>query len=829
MLALYRSGRQADALQAYADARRKLVDELGIEPGPELRRLEQAVLEQDPKIGSPNGRLPPRLRSPTVTRARRHPRALMAAGALLLAAATITLLSVDGSDSGQDRLTSVAGDSLAAIDPSTNRIVATVPLGATPTSVTTGADAIWALNADDQTIARVDARTKRVRVFGVGAVPTDLAAGAGALWVGSGMAGPGDIGVANARLLRIDPDTQTVRARTDLPVPRSQGPNGAPGQLSVGSGAVWALNGGGQLSRIDGRSGRVTATVSGLRARAITAAPDAIWAISSEDATVVQVDPRTAEVRARVRLAATRLDAIAAGAGTAWVTDAYDGTLWRIDAGPRPISRTVSVGIGVDGVAVGTGSVWVINSVRGTLVRVDPRRNVVTATVAVGNTPRDIDVGAGAVWVTLAGGAASVPAAVAAGSGGARPLPQRSCGRVLTSAGAAPEYLIASDFPLQGGPLATQPIANAVAFVLRRHRFRAGRHRLGYQSCDSSTADSGTSDPLKCAANARAYAANPAVIGIVGPHNSGCAAVEIPIANRAPTGPLAMISPSNSQVSLTHADPTAPRDVLRRFYPTGVRNFARVHPAEDAQAAADALLARQLGLRRVFVLDDAEPYGRAMAHYFTTSAHAIGLGLAGRAQWDAEGIGFPALAGRIARARADGVFLGGLVGSNGGPLARALRDRLGPRFPLIAPDAFGPVFFLYDESGGAAKETYISVPLVPNERLGPRGRRFVRDFGATQPGVPVGPYAVTAAAATEVLLAAIARSDGSRASVSRALLSTRLTDSVLGPLRFDRNGDLVGPAITILQVQRRDGVSSVEAFEGAAIDRVIAPPATAIR
>lgn len=102
-------------------------------------------------------------------------------------------------------------------------------------------------------------------------------------------------------------------------------------------------------------------------------------------------------------------------------------------------------------------------------------------------------------------------------------------------------------------------------------------------------------------------------------------------------------------------------------------------------------------------------------------------------------------------------------------------------------------------------------------------RKDLREFGSTQ-HAPVGSYAVHAAAATEVLLDAIARSDGTRATVSRALLATRLSDSTIGPVRFDRNGDLIAPSITIVRVRDRDGVSQIEAYEGAAFDRVIRPP-----
>src|SRR5262249_42359292 len=52
MLALYRSGRQAEALEAYRKTRRRLVEELGIEPGPALQRLEQAILRQEQSLAA---------------------------------------------------------------------------------------------------------------------------------------------------------------------------------------------------------------------------------------------------------------------------------------------------------------------------------------------------------------------------------------------------------------------------------------------------------------------------------------------------------------------------------------------------------------------------------------------------------------------------------------------------------------------------------------------------------------------------------------------------------------------------------------------------------
>ena len=65
MLALYRCDRQAEALEAYREARRALADELGIEPGERLRELERAILTQDPRLDVAAVQPPP---APTVVR-----------------------------------------------------------------------------------------------------------------------------------------------------------------------------------------------------------------------------------------------------------------------------------------------------------------------------------------------------------------------------------------------------------------------------------------------------------------------------------------------------------------------------------------------------------------------------------------------------------------------------------------------------------------------------------------------------------------------------------------------------------------------------------------
>lgn len=839
MLALYRSGRQAEALEAYREARRALVDEMGLEPGRALQELERAILRQDPQLDPP-------ARPLLAGRARASRRGLflVVVGASFLVAAAIAAALVELTRKGGAELVAATANSVAAVDPETNRLVADVPVGITPTSIAVDEDAVWVLNADDRTVSRIDSASGTVvKTFATGGDPTDLAVGEGAVWVGSGApAASSQVfgSLVPVALTRIDPRTAVLAGR--IPLPRlGSGPGGVGGrwpgqrQIAAGHGAVWAIDAHGTIARIDPQTNRIVARIRGLQASSLALGNDGLW-VATDDNVVARVDPRTNTIRQKVKLATFFLSGIATGAGAVWVTDPFAGTLWRIDPRPGPVARTIAVGVGASAVATGAGAVWVVNTLDATILRVDPETNRVVARISVGGTPREIAVGGGRVWLSVALGAGAtqpVSGAPRAETSGA--LPASACGPVSYGGAGSPQFLIVSSLPLQSGPRGSSlPMAQAIEFVLARHGFRAAKYTVGYQSCDDSTAQTGGEDPAKCIGNAQAFAAARKVIGVIGPYGSGCAGSMIPILNRAPGGPLAMISITNSYPGLTRRTPEAPPGEPASFYPTGVRNYARLSPADDYQAAAHALLARELDLERVFVLrgELGSPYGALLAHSFERAARRLGIRIVGSAAWDAKGPSYRPLVAKVLRARPDAVFFGGVVFDNAGPLLRELRTALGAEVTFLAPDGFAVIPYLRQVAGSAAEGMYVSFLGAPNSALGPAGRRFLREFAATQPGGAVPSFSASyAAQATEVLLEAIARSDGTRASVASELLKVRIDDGILGTFRIDGNGDPTLNPITILRVTGADRPSPtlLSDHAGTTIDRVITPPRSLVR
>ena len=412
-------------------------------------------------------------------------------------------------------------------------------------------------------------------------------------------------------------------------------------------------------------------------------------------------------------------------------------------------------------------------------------------------------------WTILAIAALAIAGAVFAGCGGSdsdstgsgsvEALPSASCPTPIVKGDADPDYLIVSDLPLQGASRPqTEQMGKAIEFILNKRGFKAGDKNIGYQACDDATAQAGSWDSAKCQANATAYAANPKLLGIIGTFNSGCAKVVIPIVN---AENLAMISPANTYVGLTQGGPVEPGEP-DKYYPNGKRNYARVVAADNFQGPALATFAKEdAKVTKVFVLNDGQLYGAGLAKNFVVAAKKLGIEVAGDQKWDPKATSFEPLGNTIKQSGANGVMLAGIVDNAGGKLVKDLRTVLGKDVQILSPDGFTPVESVVKDAGDAAENVYVSVAGPPVDQLTGAGKTFVEEFGATLGGKPVEPYAAYAAQAAEIMLDAIAASDGTRQSVVDAMFKTQVTDGILGSFNLDANGDTTAGGVTIYQIK----------------------------
>jgi branched-chain amino acid transport system substrate-binding protein len=812
MLALYRSGRQSEALDAYSDARQTLVAELGLEPGPELQKLQQAILTHDESLRAPQ---------PPTRRRRRRWMALVATavGSALLAVAVAAFALRDDDAAGSS---AVVGDgTVIAIDAKSGDVERRIPAGRTPSALAVGADGLWLVDADARTVLHVVPSSRVIETLATGATPTDIAFGAGSLWVANGrrLEGAQFVGPVGTAVARIDATTRTERAAVRLPRVEGSVSNLVDNHLAVSSDALWAVAPDFSVVRVDAITGAITATTRAVPAAAVAAGTAGVWVLGV-DGSVARLHERTAKPVFRTRVPATSVGSIAVGRDAVWVTSPADGMLWRIGGGRRAALGAIELDRGVSDIVVGEDEIWVANPLSGALLRVDAASARLERTIDLGAIPRSVAFDDETVWVA----ADSEPTAATNEVAGIRPHPASTCEPVVAGSRSA-DVLLVSDLPLQGGVrIGTTQMTQAIEFVLRERDFRAGRFKVAYQSCDDSIASTGLFDEPKCAGNARAYAENPDVVGVVGTLNSPCAVAAVPELNRAPDGPLAMVSPSNSFVGLTRAGPDVDPALPAALYPTGVRNFARVHPTDDLEGAALALFARNRGRTRVFVLDDGQPgYGVLQATTFETAARRLGLTVLERESWDPQAGTYADIARRVAASRPTAVYLGGLVDTNAGGVVRALRAHLAGSVDLLGPSGLTPVPLLVKRSDNAALGMYLSLTGVVTEGLPPAGSRWVKRFGATQKGVPVEPSAVYAAQATEVLLDAISRSNGTRASVVSELFETRVSDGLLGSFGFDENGDISESPVTIVRIERPGSGNKILSVAGARVARVERP------
>ncbi len=376
---------------------------------------------------------------------------------------------------------------------------------------------------------------------------------------------------------------------------------------------------------------------------------------------------------------------------------------------------------------------------------------------------------------------AGLAGACAGGDDGAEAVAISSCGGLVYDGEGEPDVIVVADNPRRGEhAAATEEVVDAIEVVLRQRDFRAGEFRVGFQSCDYTVG--GDLDAGQCKRNAQAFVETSDVVGVIGPYNSGCAELQIPIVSRSAAGPLAMVSPSNTDEGLTRGPRALP------LYPDGVRSYARVVTHDQAQGVAAAHLARRSGARRAAVVAQRgvdDPYVGQLTEAFGAAARALGIDVKTYDWLYRES--YTDLATSIGAARPDAIYLVGLSEQNAKTLIEDLRAELG-QVPIITPDSFAAED-IAEELGPIGDGLLTTVPGIPHSALPPAGKKFLREFGGT-PAPPGQQGAPEAAQATEVLLDAIARSDGTRASVVEELFATKVENGILGSFTFDRLGDI---------------------------------------
>ena len=401
MLTLYRSGRQAGALDVYQAGRRALQDDLGLEPSKELRDLEAAILRQDEALSVARpvpAELEPEQPQSAGRLSRRAVIAACIAGFAAVALGTGLAVLLTGSGSAAQ----IEPGSVGVVDPVTRLVVGEVPLGFSSPLIATGEGSVWLIDPKGNTLTRIDPETNAA-VSSPSAIPVDgtpigLAAGEGSVWVALN---EGRV----LSLLKLGPELGDLRQR--IPLDERDASFSVlldPVKLAVGGGAVWALQRGqGELRRIDPATGTPKLLRDDLGASSSIAVDrDAVW-LGGPDG-VRKLDARTGfelgSTEGPEEVLPSPTTSIAVGRDAVWFVGESSARLWRILPASVSIHDSAVIGKTPSAITVGEdGAVWVASSSLSALSRYDPERDGVD-NVEVGTTSRGVAAEFGRIWTS---------------------------------------------------------------------------------------------------------------------------------------------------------------------------------------------------------------------------------------------------------------------------------------------------------------------------------------------------------------------------------------------------------------------------------------------
>ncbi|MFK0009087.1 branched-chain amino acid ABC transporter substrate-binding protein [Paenarthrobacter sp. NPDC090520] len=333
---------------------------------------------------------------------------------------------------------------------------------------------------------------------------------------------------------------------------------------------------------------------------------------------------------------------------------------------------------------------------------------------------------------------------------------------------------ISTDLPLQGTSATLSDSTNKmIQLYLDQVGNKAGDYEITLKTYDDATAAKGNWDDAACAKNATDHVANTNEVAVMGTFNSGCTKIEVPTLNQDSDGPMLIVSHSNTNPGLTKAWETGEPN---KYYPTSTRNFARIVTTDDYQGQAAAAFAyNDLKVKKAYVLNDNQTYGLGVAKSFAEAASKLGIEVVGQQSWDAKQPNYTALFQSVKASGADMVYLGGSYESNGGQLVKDKVSVLGANdgsIKLLAPDGFSgfPDLLKLPQSAGM-NITFAGLTQEQLIKDGGAGAKLLAAYKAKYGKDPEGSYPLYGVAAVQVILAAIAKSDGTRKSVNDAVFT----------------------------------------------------------
>ncbi len=369
------------------------------------------------------------------------------------------------------------------------------------------------------------------------------------------------------------------------------------------------------------------------------------------------------------------------------------------------------------------------------------------------------------------------------------------CGSVTVSdvAEATGDQLtVYSSLPLQGPSAGiSEQIVDGEKLALADANHRAGAFKIDYVSLDDSSPTNGSAtggqwSPGVTATDAKIAAQDTSTIAYLGDFDSGATAVSLPFINEAG---ILQISPASPYVGLT-SSLEAGQDEPERFYPSGKRTFVRLQPGDIGQAQAQVQLMKSLGVRRLYVLDDQEPFEMPLADIVADFAERAGVTVVTHDSIStAPEAVFTGAVEKIVESDAQAVFLAGGEGPGTVALWRDLY-RADPSLLLLGSSSMDSESFA-SQIGAAGANTYLTTPVLP-VRLYPLVAQRVLSHFRSVFGAEGGPYALYGYEAMELVLDAV-RGAGARGNDRQTVIARvfdiRRRNSVIGRYSVQSNGE----------------------------------------